>query len=108
MVTMDEITIKINDVGWLRVGLVIIMLLLNVWVWTVYGWDKWRATKSGWRVSEKVLLWWMVIAPIGGAMGMKLFRHKTAKSSFKWRAVVCFVLGILLYAGVVWGCMLWE
>lgn len=42
------------------------------------GWDKFQATRSGWRVPEKTLLG---VAAIGGSLGvfagMRLFRHKT-------------------------------
>ncbi|SET78548.1 Uncharacterized membrane protein YsdA, DUF1294 family [Salinibacillus kushneri] len=48
------------------------------------GWDKRKAIKGKWRISEAKLF---LIAFIGGAIGstfgMFLFRHKTNKLKFK-------------------------
>ena len=64
-----------------------------------YGYDK-AVAGSGWtRVPEKVLL---VLAISGGTIGalagMRLFRHKTAKESFRLRFLLVIVLQVALIA----------
>lgn len=57
---------------------------LNVTTFGTYGYDKWQAKQGGWRIPE-ITLW--ALASIGGFagawLGMKLFRHKTIKGSFR-------------------------
>ena len=81
-------------------------VLVNVWVMLLFGWDKWRAVRGGWRVRERVLLWWMAAGPIGGLVGMRVWRHKTCKGSFRWRAGLCVVAGVMGYGGA--GYVLWR
>jgi len=49
----------------------------------VYGVDKLRAKKGGWRIPEKTLL---ALALLGGGvgafLGMRLFHHKTRHPKF--------------------------
>lgn len=59
------------------------LLIINAAAFLVFGWDKLKAKRNGWRVPEKTLL---TLAAIGGSvgalMGMKVFRHKTKKEKF--------------------------
>ena len=78
---------------------------MNVVSFLIYGWDKWRAVKGEGkrkveRVSEKVLLRWMGVGPLGGVMGMWVWRHKVSKWGFKWRAGLWFLLGMMVYCGL--------
>jgi uncharacterized membrane protein YsdA (DUF1294 family) len=80
------------------------LLVANVYTFALFGWDKWRANKTGAsRVSELHLL---VASALGGWMGglvaMLLFRHKTAKISFKLK----FTASFLAWAMLLWVC--WE
>jgi uncharacterized membrane protein YsdA (DUF1294 family) len=79
--------------GWLCVSSLIAFLL--------FGYDKLRASRfPERRVSEfHLLLIGAVGGWPGGLLGMLLFRHKTAKLSFKFKYAFSFV---------VWACLLWA
>jgi uncharacterized membrane protein YsdA (DUF1294 family) len=71
---------------------------INVVTFLAFGFDKWRAGRPGRRTPESTLL---LLAALGGwpggLLGMNLFRHKTAKWTFKFKfalAVIPLVLGI--------------
>ena len=50
-----------------------------------FGFDKWRARRSGQRVSELMLVMLGALGGWpGGLLGMIVFRHKTAKWTFKF------------------------
>lgn len=59
------------------------LVLINGVTWLVYGWDKWKAARGGWRVPERNLI---LLAIIGGSAGallaMVFFRHKTRHVKF--------------------------
>ena len=61
-------------------------------------WDKRKAKKEDWRVSEATLL---TMSFIGGAvgifMGMFRFRHKTRKRSFQVIAVIGLFVSFIIY-----------
>lgn len=77
------------------------LIAVTVATFLVYGYDKAIAGKDWTRVPERNLL---ALALAGGTLGalagMRLFRHKTIKKSFrlKFWAVVCVqVIGVALY-----------
>jgi uncharacterized membrane protein YsdA (DUF1294 family) len=63
--------------------LFVLELVMNILSFTFFGVDKRKAITNRWRISEKVLLLISLIGPLGSILGMKLFRHKTKKISFK-------------------------
>ena len=69
-----------------------------------FGYDKWKSGRSGQRVSEKTLLILSGIGGwIGGLVGMTLFRHKTAKWTFKLKfALVAIPFAAELFAWLHW------
>jgi len=73
--------------------------LINAATLLTFGCDKWRAARSGQRVSELTLV---VLAAmggwLGGLLGMNIFRHKTVKWSFKLK----YVLALIPFAGGIW------
>ena len=57
---------------------------MNVCSFTAFGFDKWRAAGSVRRIPEMTLALLGAFGGWpGGIIGMKLFRHKSAKSTFK-------------------------
>jgi Predicted membrane protein len=75
-----------------------VVVIVNVFVCLLYGFDKWQARREGWRVSEGTLLFSAFFAPFGAVSGMILFRHKIRKAKF-FIAVPFFVVlqGILIF-----------
>ena len=63
--------------------LIIIYAGINLLVWILYGIDKYKAIKKYYRISEKRLIIMSALGPIGGLIGMFLFRHKTRKPLFR-------------------------
>jgi len=63
--------------------LLLLFLLVNLIAFTIIGYDKRLAVKNKRRISEKALLFWVVIGgTIGSSLGMLLFRHKISKRSY--------------------------
>ncbi|WP_430413915.1 DUF1294 domain-containing protein [Parasphingorhabdus sp.] len=61
----------------------LVVLLVNLQTFLLFGWDKWMAEAGRWRVSEATLLGWAFCGGIVGAYaGRQLFRHKTRKQPF--------------------------
>jgi uncharacterized membrane protein YsdA (DUF1294 family) len=73
--------------------------LINAVTLLAFGFDKWGAGQSGRRVSESTLV---LLAALGGwpagLLGINLFRHKTAKWTFKAK----FAVALIPFAGDVW------
>jgi uncharacterized membrane protein YsdA (DUF1294 family) len=64
-----------------------------------FGWDKWRAARDRERVSEtRLVLLGALGGWPGGLVGMGLFRHKTAKRTFKLK----YALGLIPFGAQVW------
>ena len=86
-----------------------VWLLVAAWnlvVFLVYGWDKRMARRADpnarRRIPESTLLAMLFFAaPVGAWFGMRVFRHKTKKGSFRWRAVLltlCNPMWLLAWA----------
>ncbi len=80
--------------------------LTNVMAFLMFAWDKFRSGGSGGnRISEFNLA---AIGAIGGWPGgliaMLLFRHKTAKLSFKLK----YGLAFLVWAGLIYAALVWR
>ena len=82
--------------------LLIVLLIINLLAFVLYGVDKSRAKRGAWRISEKTLL---LVALLGGAFGalagMLFFRHKTRHTVFRiglplmailWAVTLVFLL----------------
>jgi len=64
-----------------------------------FGFDKWRASRSGTRVPEFSLAMLGALGGwLGGLFGMMVFRHKTAKWTFKFK----YALALIPFAAEVW------
>lgn len=64
-----------------------------------FGFDKWRASRSGTRVPELFLAMLGALGGwLGGLFGMIMFQHKTAKWTFKFK----YALALIPFAAEVW------
>ena len=85
-------------------GYPILVLVMSVAAFLMYGWDKRQAKTDGWRVPEKRLHVLSLLGGWPGAMlGQNYFRHKTQKTEFKvltWLAAGLHValIGWYLYS----------
>jgi uncharacterized membrane protein YsdA (DUF1294 family) len=87
MTSMDRILL-----GWI--------VLSSVYALALFGWDKRKAGMAGNnRTSEFHLLLASALGGWpGGFLGMMLFRHKTAKTTFKLK----FGAAFLVWSGLLW------
>ena len=79
------------------------LLVVNIFTFALFAWDKYCATHDKWRVRESTLLIW---AALGGALGagaaMEICHHKTLHLKFKFGVpfllfVQIILIGVLLF-----------
>ncbi|MDO4711890.1 MAG: DUF1294 domain-containing protein [Peptostreptococcaceae bacterium] len=71
------------------------VIIWNVIVFLIYGYDKRQAKKQRWRISEKFLLISALLFGAPGALGgMIFFRHKTKKWMFRIGVPILFILDV--------------
>jgi uncharacterized membrane protein YsdA (DUF1294 family) len=65
----------------------------------VYYFDKGRAKKGRRRISEKSLIMFSMVGPIGAILGIWMLRHKSRKAAYLVWAIpaICLGLGCWLY-----------
>ena len=61
---------------------VIVYIVVNVCVFTLYGLDKLKAVRDEWRISERNLIIAAAFGAPGALIAMLLFRHKIRKPKF--------------------------
>ena len=65
---------------------------MNIITFFAFGIDKYYAVYQKWRIKESTLFVMAILfGGIGGAIGMKAFRHKINKPGFK---IIIPVLGV--------------
>ncbi|MFH5803575.1 DUF1294 domain-containing protein [Alienimonas sp. DA493] len=83
-------------VGWALLGLCVVAFVLH-------GGDKWRATRGGRRVPELVLHLFELLGGWPGALlSRHLFRHKTAKVSYRLVFWLCAAANAVALGGYLW------
>jgi uncharacterized membrane protein YsdA (DUF1294 family) len=96
---LQFITIVLHNYWWL---ILILLLLWNGMVYSMYADDKRRAEQREWRLSEDSLL---SAAFMGGAIGAvaacMVTRHKTKKKSFADQLFAIAMIQMLLFGGLV-------
>ena len=58
-------------------------IIVNIVTFILFGIDKYKAKKGKQRIRERILLYWCVLGPFGGYVGMYQFRHKYKKFRFQ-------------------------
>ena len=79
-------------------GLILLaaVAIMHLTAFAAFGFDKRRARQNAWRVSEATLLTLAFLTGfIGAWWGMKVFRHKTQKGSFKRKLFLVTVFNLL-------------
>lgn len=85
-----------------------LFLLLNIWTFMVFGFDKLRAEAGVWRISESTLLTLAFIGGSAGAIaGRRFFRHKTRKQPFASNLDSIVSLHLVLLLGYI-GYRVWA
>lgn len=78
-------------------GIVLYLLLMNIWALVLFGSDKYKAKRKQLRVRENKLFKVCFFGgAAGGIIGMNLFRHKTLKKKFSVGIPILFVLQLIL------------
>lgn len=71
--------------------------MINLLTFFIFGFDKWKAKRMKWRISETILL---TLAAMGGSigawLGMKIWKHKTLHKKFKYGIPFIILLQISL------------
>jgi len=75
----------------------VLYLVLNIFSFLTFADDKLKAKSNSWRTSEKRLLIYAFVGPIGALAGMNLLRHKTR--TIKFKIVYLFLLVHILVIG---------
>jgi uncharacterized membrane protein YsdA (DUF1294 family) len=69
------------------------LLIANLYLFALMGYDKYQAVRKKWRVPEWNLLFMGLIGGgIGGLIAQRVFHHKTRKRKF----YVCFIIGVIV------------
>jgi uncharacterized membrane protein YsdA (DUF1294 family) len=83
----------------------ILFLAMNGFAFVMFGFDKWRAGRSGRRVPERTLILCGALGGwIGGQVAMNVFRHKTVKTTFKLQ----YALALIPFAAEIWLRLDWR
>ena len=82
--------------------LVYILCLCSIITFVLFGFDKNRAIKHRWRISERTLLLASLFGGIGGLLGMLLFHHKTRKWKFRILVPLFALIDALVIAFLLW------
>ena len=74
------------------------ILIINAISFITYGIDKLLAKHNQSRISEKtLLLFGFFLGFLGCVLGMKVFKHKTIKNSFKTSVYLIFLIHIVIF-----------
>lgn len=75
---------------------VIYLFVINIITFLLFFIDKVKAKKNAWRVSERVLLFSVILGgSVGAFAGMYTFRHKTRHSLFRLGVPFILIMQII-------------
>ena len=76
--------------------LLVFFVVLNIIVLLIFGVDKLKSMRGGWRIAELKLLLVSLLGPFGAYADMLLFRHKIRKVKFLLVPIFLFIQIILI------------
>ncbi len=77
--------------------MIIVLVVINLIAFILYGVDKHRAKNHQWRISEKTLIGIAVIGgSIGAILGMYIFHHKTKHWYFRYGLPAILIVQVVL------------
>ena len=75
----------------------IIIVIINIVTFIVYGIDKYKAKKGKWRIPENSLIGLAIIGgSIGAYLGMRVWHHKTMHLKFKYGIPLIIVIQLVI------------
>ena len=75
----------------------IIIVIINIVTFFVYGIDKYKAKKGKWRIPENSLIGLAIIGgSIGAYLGMRVWHHKTMHLKFKYGIPLIIVIQLII------------
>lgn len=76
---------------------------INVATFAIYGLDKLLAVTQSRRIPERTLQFTAFLAGSPGALlAMKVFRHKTSKTSFQFVLAILVLVQVLIILAILW------
>ena len=74
---------------------------INIIAFAAMGIDKAKARAGKWRIAESTLF---ALAALGGALGMRVFHHKTKHKEFRFGfpALLCLQCAAVVYLILIW------
>lgn len=80
---------------WAKIAILIVIFIMSIIAFALYGIDKKRAKQGKWRIKESTLLLSaFLFGGIGAFIGMRVFRHKTKHIQFEILVPLFMVLNI--------------
>lgn len=75
----------------------IIIVIINIVTFIIYGIDKYKAKKGKWRIPENSLIGLAIIGgSIGAYLGMRVWHHKTMHLRFKYGIPLIIVIQLVI------------
>ena len=74
------------------------MIAINLFTFFLFGFDKQKAKRGLWRISEKILLFFSAIGgSIGALIGMYIWHHKTKHAKFYLGVPILLVIQVVIF-----------
>ena len=75
----------------------IIIVIINIVTFIIYGIDKYKAKKGKWRIPENSLIGLAIIGgSIGAYIGMRVWHHKTMHLKFKYGIPLIIIIQLVI------------
>ena len=89
-------------------AVIIIICIISIAAFVLFGADKQRAVKRRWRIPESTLLLLSLPGGIGGLAGMLFFHHKTRKWKFRLLIPLFAAIDAVLLAFFLWSAVYYH